>query len=131
MKLEIHLNEVRIFLSNYYQIDIGLEYIGENKIKINYFVPFVLSIKEVKADEVIFNYEINVLANILVKSAHLLLKKKLENIPIEWDSKAREVVVDLKKIKSLNEFIKFLFISELRFVNETILLELNAKQINK
>jgi len=59
------------------------------------------------------------------------LKKKLENIPIEWNTSAKEVVVDLKKIKSLNELLKFLFISELRFVNETILLELNAKQIIK
>ena len=131
MKLEIHLKEFQIFLSNYYQINVDLEYVEQDKIQINYFVPFVLSIKEVKADEVVFNYEINVLANILVKSAHLLLKKKLENIPIEWNTSAKEVVVDLKKIKSLNELLKFLFISELRFVNETILLELNAKQIIK
>lgn len=127
MKLEIHLKEFEIFLSNYYQIDVDLEYVEENKIKVNYFVPFVLSIKEVKADEVIFNYKISVLANILVNSAHLLLKKKIEKIPIEWDLKTKEVIVDLKKIKSLYELLKFLFISELCFVNETIILELDAK----
>lgn len=127
MKLEINLKEVKVFLSNYYHINVGLKYIEENKIKVNYFVPFVLSIKEFKEDEIIFNYKINVFANLLVKSAYFLLKKKLKNIPVECDFKSREVILDLKKIKAFSDLFKFLFISELRFVNENILLVLNVK----
>lgn len=127
MKLEINLKEIEVFLSKYYHINIDLEYIEENKIKINYFVHFVLSIKEIKKDEIVFCYDLNVIADLLVKGTHLLLKKKLKNIPLLWDSKAKEVTIDLKKISALREFLKFLFISELRFVNGTILLQINAK----
>jgi hypothetical protein len=127
LKLEIYLKEIEVFLSKYYHINVGLEYIEENKIKINYFVHFILSIKEIKKDEIVFCYDLNVITNLLVKSAHILLKKKLKNIPLKWDSKTKEVTIDLKKINALSEFLKFLFITELRFVNEAILLEINAK----
>ena len=131
LKLEIYLKEIEVFLSKYYHINVDLEYVEENKIKINYFVHFILSIKEIKNDKVIFCYDLNLMANLLVKSTHLLLKKKLKNIPLVWNTKTREVTIDLKKINSLSEFLKFLFISELRFVNGTILLEINAKPDEK
>jgi hypothetical protein len=127
MKIEIPLAEVQEFLSNSYNVKVGLKNIGEDRIEANYLVSLVLTIKEVRKDEVVFHYEVNGLVDLLAKGAHFLLEKKLDDSPIEWDSKINEVVFDLKKILALSDFLKIFFISELHFVNENIVLVLNIK----
>ena len=124
MRLEIPLKEVQEFLNNYYNINVVLKNIEENKIKATYFDSIVLIIKEVKEDEVLFYYEVDGLVDLIAKVAHFFLKKKLDNIPIEWDSKTREVTIYFKKIQELSNFLKFVYISELHFVNYNILLVL-------
>ena len=76
-------------------------------------------------DEVAFQYEVNGFVDLLAKGAHFLLGKKLDDTPIEWDSKTSEVVIDLKKVQALSDFLKVFYISELRFMNEDIILILN------
>ena len=125
MKIEIPITEVQEFLSNYYNINVALKNIGEDKIEANYLVSLILTIKEVRKDEVTFQYEVNGLVDLLAKGAHFLLGKKMDDSPIEWDSKTSEVVVDLKKVQALSDFLKVCFISELHFVNENIVLLLN------
>jgi len=125
MKIEIPISEVQEFLSNYYNINVALKNIGEDKIEANYLVSLILTIKEVRKDEVTFQYEVNGLVDLLAKGAHFLLGKKIDDSPIEWDSKTSEVVVDLKKVQALSDFLKVCFISELHFVNENIVLLLN------
>jgi hypothetical protein len=131
MKIEIPITEVQEFLSNSYNIKVGIKNIGEDRIEANYLVSLVLTIKEVRKDEVIFHYEVNGLVDLLAKSAHFLLEKTLDDSPIEWDSKINEVVFDLKKVRALSDFLKVFFISELRFVNENIVLVLNIKSITE
>lgn len=125
MKIEIPITEVQEFLSNYYNINVALKNIGEDKIEANYLVSLILTIKEVRKDEVTFQYEVNGLVDLLAKGAHFLLGKKMDDSPVEWDSKTSEVVVDLKKVQALSDFLKVCFISELHFVNENIVLLLN------
>ena len=125
MKIEIPISEVQEFLSNYYNINVALKNIGEDKIEANYLVSLILTIKEVRKDEVTFQYEVNGLVDLLAKGAHFLLGKKMDDSPIEWNSKTSEVVVDLKKVQALSDFLKVYFISELHFVNENIVLLLN------
>lgn len=125
MKIEIPITEVQEFLSNYYNINVALKNIGEDKIEANYLVSLILTIKEVRKDEVTFQYEVNGLVDLLAKGAHFFLGKKMDDLPIEWDSKTSEVVVDLKKVQALSDFLKVCFISELHFVNENIVLLLN------
>jgi hypothetical protein len=126
MKIEMPITEVQDFLSNYYNINVGLKNIGEDKIEANYLVSLILTIKEVRKDEVVFQYEVNSLVDLLAKGAHFLLGKKLDDVPIEWDSKISEVIVDLKKVQALSDFLKVFYISELRFMNEDIVLILNT-----
>ena len=125
MKIEIPITEVQDFLSNSYNINVGLKNIGEDRIEANYLVSLILTIKEVRKDEVVFQYEVNSIVDLLAKGAHFLLGKKLDDAPIEWDSKTSEVVVDLKKVQAFSDFLKVYFISELHFVNENIVLILN------
>jgi len=125
MKIEIPITEVQELLSNSYHIKVGLKNIGEDKIEANYLVSSILTIKEVRKDEVVFHYEVNGLVYLLAKGAHFLLGKKLDDTPIEWNSKTSEVVIDLKKVQALSDFFKIYFISELRFVNDDIVFILN------
>ena len=132
MKIEIPITEVQELLSNYYNINVGLKNIGEDKIEANkYLVSLILTIKEVRKDEVIFQYKVNGFVDLLAKGAHFLLRKKIDDTPIEWDSKTSEVVVDLKKVQALSDFLKVFFISELSFVNENIAMVLNIKSITE
>ena len=126
MKIEIPITEVQEYLSNTYNIKVGLKNIGEDKIKATYFVSLVFTIKEVGNDEVVFHYEGNSLVHLLAKGAHFLLGKKLDDSPVEWDSKTSEVVVDLKKVQALKDFLKIFFVYELHFVNEDIVFILNT-----
>jgi hypothetical protein len=126
MKIEIPITEVQDFLSNSYNINVGLKNIGDDRIEANYLVSLILTIKEVRKDEVVFQYEVNSIVDLLAKGAHFLLRKKLDDAPIEWDSKTSEVVIDLKNVQALSDFLKVYFISELHFVNEDIVLILNT-----
>ena len=40
------------------------------------------------------------------------------------------MLIDLKKVEALKDFLKFLNISELKFVNESILLVLSSNEID-
>ena len=48
MRLEITLKELQSFLSNCYNVNVGIKNIEENKIEIDYFVSLILTIKEVR-----------------------------------------------------------------------------------
>jgi len=126
MKIEIPITEVQDFLSNSYNINVGLKNIGVDKIEANYLVSLILTIKKVRNDEVIFQYEVNRFVDLLAKGAHFLLRKKIDDTPIEWNFKTSEVVVDLKKIQAFSELLKVYFISELHFVNNDIIWTLNT-----
>lgn len=127
MRLKIPLSEVQHFLSNQYQIDIGLKNIEKNKIEVTYIDSVVLMIKEIKEDMVLIQYEVDVLAHLVTKVAHFFLEKKLDNTPIEWDSKNEKVKIDMNKIPEMNAFLKFVCISEIRFINDAIVLEMYAR----
>lgn len=127
MRLEIPLTEVQQFLSNQYQIDIDLKNIEENKIEATYIDSVVLIIKEVKEDVVLLHYEVDGLASIVTKIAHFFLEKKLDKTPIEWDSKNKELKIDLNKITELNTFLKFVSVSEIHFINDAIVFEIYAR----
>ena len=122
MKIEIPITEVHDFLSKSYNIKVGLKNIGEEKIEVNYFVSLILTIKKVRKYEVIFQYEVNGFVDLLAKGAHFLLEKKIDDTPIEWNSKTSEVVIDLKKIQAFSELLNVYFMSELHFVNNDIVL---------
>ena len=126
MKIEIPITEVQEFLSNTYNIKVGLKNIGEDRIEANYLVSLILTIKVVRKDEVVFHYEVNCVVDLLAKGAHFLLEKKIEDTAIEWNSKTSEVVVYLNKVQALSDLLKVYFISELHFVNNDIILTLNA-----
>lgn len=126
MKIEIPITEVQYFLRNSYNVNVALKNIGEDKIEANYMVSIILIIKEVRKYEVIFQYKVNCIVDLLAKGAQLLLGKKNDNAPIKWNSKTSEVVVDLKKIEAFSELLNTYFISELHFVNNDIVLTLNT-----
>lgn len=126
MKIEIPITEVHDFLSKSYNIKVRLKNIREDKIEANYLVSLILTIKEVRKYEVIFQYKLNGFVDLLAKGAHFLLGKKIEDTPIEWNSKTSEVVVDLKKIPAFSELLNVYFISELQFVNNDIVLAFNT-----
>ncbi len=127
MRLEIPITEVQQFLSNQYQIDVDLKNIEVNKIKATYFDSVVLIIKEVKENVILFHYEVDGLASIVTRITHFFMEKKLDKKHIEWDSKKEEVTIDLNKITELNEFLKFVSISEILFKKDIILLEMKAR----
>jgi len=127
MRLEIPLSEVQQFLSSQYNIDIDLKNIEENKIEVTYIDSVVVIINEVKEDVVFLHYEADGLATILTKIAHFFLKKKLDKTPVEWDSKNKELKVDLNEITELNKFLVIVSISEIHFKNDSIVLEMYVR----
>jgi len=127
MRLEIPLSEVQQYLSNQYHIDIDLKNIEENKIEATYIDSVVLIMDEVKENVVSLHYEVDGLATIVTKVAHLFLGKKLDKTPIEWDSKKRELKIDLKKFTELDTFLEFVSIAGLKFIKDTIVLEMYVR----
>ena len=127
MHLEISLSEVQQYLSNQYNINVTLKNIEVNKIEATYIDSVVLIIDEVKEDVISFRYEVDGLATIVTKIAHLFLKKKLDKTPIEWDSKNRELKIDLNGFTELDSFLEFATISELHFIKDTIVLEVSLR----
>jgi hypothetical protein len=124
MRLEIPLSEVQQFISNQYKINVDLKNIEVNKIEATYIDSVVLILDEVKEDVISLHYEVDGLATIVTKIAHLFLGKKLDKTPIEWDSKNKELKIDLNKFTHLDEFLEVVSISELHFIKDAIVLEM-------
>jgi hypothetical protein len=127
MRLQIPLTEVQLFLNDQYNIDIELKSVEENKIEATYIDSVILNIKEVKEGMILIQYEADGLAHIVAKVAHFFLNKKLDNSPVEWDSKNEKVKVDLNKITELNGFLKFISVSGIHFKNDAIIMDMNVK----
>jgi hypothetical protein len=127
MKLEIPLSEVQEFVRRNYHIKVGFANIGGNKVIVNYVVSIALTVKEVQAGGIVFRYESNIFVNLLAKGVHFLLKRKLALTPVKWNSTTRELAVDLNRVKALTELLKLLYISELHFLNGTVVVELKPK----
>lgn len=131
MRLEIPILEVQDFINSYYQINIELKNIATDKIQATYIESVVFILKEIKEDEILFNYDSDGLVNILAKIIHFFVERKLENIPIEWNSKTKAVAVKLRKIPELNEFLKFVEISKVHITDDNILILMFARVKNK
>jgi hypothetical protein len=127
MRLEISITEVKEVIQNYYHLHVGIKNVGEDKIKLSYYGSIILSLKEIKEEEVVFSYEVNGFVALMAKGVHYFLKEKVEFDALEWNTVAREVTFNLKKVKELREVINFLYISEIHFADEIILLELSVK----
>jgi hypothetical protein len=127
MRLEIPLSEVQQFLSNQYNIDIDLKNIAVNKIEATYIDSVVLIINDLKDNVFFFDYEVDGLATIVTKVAHFFMEKKLDNTPIEWNSKKRELKIDLNKFMELNTFLEFVSISKINFIKDSIVLEMYTR----
>ena len=127
MNIEISIKEIQVFLNDFYNIDVELKNVEDDKIKVTYFGSIYMSVKEVKEDSIMFKYEINDFLNIVAQGAHFFQKKQLEIDAIQWNSRTKEIAVDLKKVKELNHFLKFLYISDLSFGNGNVLLVLNMR----
>ncbi len=128
MQLKIPLSEVKQFLSNQFNINIDLRNIDENKIEVKYFDTLDLIIHDVKDNMFFFSYEVDGLANIASKVAHFFMKKKLDNTPIDWDLKNREITIDLNKFTELTTFLQFVSISKINFIKDSIVLELYQRE---
>ena len=128
MKFEISLTEVQDFLASFYGKKVGLKYIEEDKIEVDYYASIVLTIKEVRDDAVVFHYKVNSLVELLAK---IIMGKNLNDSPIEWNSKTNEVIFYLNKVEALSHFLLTFCISSVSFVNENIVLVLNAKSKNE
>ena len=127
MRLEIPLSEVQQFISNQYNINVDLKNIEVNKIEATYIDSVVLIIDEVKEEVISIHYEVDGLATIVTKIAHLFLGKKLDKTPIEWDSTKRELKIDLNKFTELDKFLEFAFISEIQFIKDAVVLEMYVR----
>ena len=123
--------EVQEFISKNYHIHLHLKGYQKDKIKVCYFLSLVLSVKEGDADEIVFHYESSGLVNLVAKSARFLLKKKLENTAVKWNSSQRWVYVDLSRFKALDELMKQWSVQELHFINGKIIVELKIKPIEQ
>ena len=124
MKFEISLTEVQDFLTSCYNKKVGLKYLEKDKIEVDYFATIVLTIKEVRDNIIVFHYHVNGLVELLAK---FLVGKKLDDSPVEWDSKADEVTFYMNRVEALSHFLMTFSISSASFVNENIVLVLNAK----
>lgn len=127
MQLEIHLSEIQQFISKQYKVNVALKNLEVNKIEATYIDSVVLIIDEVKDNLISFHYEVDGLATIVTKVAHLFLGRKLDKTPIEWDSKNRELKIDLNKFKELDSLLEFVSISELLFIKNSIVLKMSAR----
>lgn len=128
MRLEISLKEITEFLNNYYHIHIPLKSVDENKIEVHYLFSFTISVQEVREDAVVFEYDSGGLADLIAKGIHAFQKDKFEDSFIDWDSEAKQVIIDLKKISKAREFLKYLKLSDLRFDDENILINIISRE---
>lgn len=127
MKLVIPITEVQQYVSSQYKIDVELENIKINSIKATYIDSVVLIMEGIKENVIIIHYEADGLANIASKVAHFFLDKKLNNTPIDWDSKNKNVIIDLNKMPQLKDFFKFIQLSDIQFIDDAIVLVMHAR----
>ena len=127
MKIEIPIKEVQGFINDYYRIEVKLKNVKQDKIKVTYFGSVLLSVKAVQDDTIVFKYELNEIIELFVEGARFIQKKLVDIESIEWNSKTNEITIDLIKIKQLSGFLRHLYISEIQFEKENILLVLNIR----
>ncbi len=130
MRIEVPIKEVQEFLSDYYHININFRNTEMDKIRVKYYVSAILMIKDIKKDEIVFGYKMNLFVNLITRGAHYFLRKKLVQLPVEWDSKTKEIAVKLRRIPQLNELLKFIYIAGLHFVQDDIRLVMYANEKN-
>lgn len=128
MRLEIPIKEVQDFLRDHYHIKIDLKNIEKDKIEATYIDTVVLIIKEVIQEVVYLRYEVDGLAVIAARIAHFFLDKKLDNIPVDWNAKTKEITIDLTKIPDLSHLLKLVYISDLHFRNDNIVFEFYVRE---
>jgi hypothetical protein len=131
MRLEIPIKEVQDFLRDHYNIKIDLKNIEDDKIEATYIDKVVIVIKEVVQEIVYLKYEVDGLAVIAARIAHFFLDRKLDDIPVEWNPKTKEITIDLTKVPDLNHLLKLLYISELHFRNDNILFVFYVREKHK
>ena len=127
MKIELRLTEIVAFLRDCYNVNIELKYVEKNKIKVKYLISADITIKDIDNDIVTIIYEVNGVASLLAKGVNLFFGKKIDEMPIEWNSKTNEVIINLKEIEELKALLKFFQTTDILLLKDSILVQLNTR----
>ncbi|KAA6314381.1 hypothetical protein EZS27_034997 [termite gut metagenome] len=120
MKLELQLSEIEYLIKKLSRHSIEIKYVGYNEIKV---INVKITIKEVHDYSVSLNYTLNWVANVLLKGAKCMIKKKLENILL-WNTSKKEIYINFSHIDALKELLKIYHISTFEIRNNGLFLEL-------
>lgn len=125
MKLELPLFEIEEYIKNCYNLDVKITFVEVNKIEVDYLFKIGVIIKEVKDYSVLLGYELNWAANMLAKSAKFMTNDSLDKSILQWDTSKKEIKLNLIKISALDDILRVFRITEFKFDNNQLKLELS------
>jgi hypothetical protein len=124
MKLELQLSEVEYLIKKFSKHSIEIKYAGYNEIKVIKVIKVKITIKEVHKYSVLLNYTLNWAANLLLKGAENIIKKKFDENILLWNTSKKEICINFSHIDALKELLKIVHISTFEIRNNGVFLEL-------
>ncbi|KAA6336951.1 hypothetical protein EZS27_014922 [termite gut metagenome] len=126
MKLELQLPEIEHFIKSHYKHSVKIKYIGYNEISVSYLfiVDVKITVKEVHRYSVLLNYTLNWASKLLLKGAGSMIRKKLGENILLWNTSKKEICINFSHIDVLKELLKIVYISTFEIRNNEVFLEL-------
>lgn len=124
MKIEIPIPEIEEFIKSYFKVAIGIIYVEQNKIDVNYMTTLRLTIEKVEHCSVLLRYELNWAANFIAKGAKFMVNSKMDDRVLFWDTNAKTLSVNLLNIDAMRDFLAVYHIQTFEIVDDKIVLEM-------
>ncbi len=125
MQLIIPITEIQKMINDYYQMNLKLINVEENKLQVTNIDSVIISVNGVKDDLVLFTYEVSGLIDLISKVARFFMKEKLKTFPIIWNAKTKNISLDLKQIDELSTMLEYINLDHVQFLNDAIVLDLS------
>jgi hypothetical protein len=127
----VSLTEIHDFISRRHGINVDFNSLEGGKVEVNYIVSVILTVKEVRNNEVTFYYKTKTLVELMARVTAFFMGKKLDSSIVFLNSKDDEVTVYLNKVNALNHFLKYFSISNISFIDSNVVVLIKPKVLTE
>ncbi|HOA37046.1 MAG TPA: hypothetical protein PLQ65_11450 [Flavihumibacter sp.] len=127
MILEIPYTELETIIKTSSKKPIGLKYMGNGQLEVQFMASVSLSVAQVAAHWVLFDYKTSGLVSMMLTGMRKTVQAEVDKIPpLEWREDNKQILVDFRRLPQAKDLLAVLVIKSFRFDDHALVIELTT-----
>lgn len=127
MRIELPYQELETIIRTTAKKPIGIKYEGNGQLEIHFMAAVSLTVAEVAAHWVLFNYKTSAIVNMMIGGMRKTVQAEVDKIPaLVWREDDKQILVDFRRVPQAKDLLTAMVIQSCRFEDQGVVLELKT-----